>query len=128
MNDNFSFTYSPQERQEIEELRKKYVTDSNDKKNKSAVDKIKHIDKGVEDSATVISIVHGIVFTLIFGVGLTLCLQDMIYTSGIVIGTIGLIGMGITPIVHKYSLKHFRSKNAKKILKLIDEYLEITKS
>lgn len=127
MSDNFSFTYSPKERQEIEELRKKYIDDDSNRKGKSTADKIKHIDKNVEDSATVVSIVCGFIFTLIFGVGLTLCLKDKIYTSGIVIGTIGLIGMGITPVIHKYALKHFRGKSAKKILKLIDEYLEITK-
>ncbi len=127
MNDNFSFTYSLKERQEIEEIRKKYIVDDADSKTKSPADKIKQIDKNIETATTIISIAIGISATLIFGVGLTLCLEDRVYTSGIIIGTVGLIGMGTTPIVHKYLLKLRRSRASKKILKLIDEYLEMTK-
>lgn len=127
MNDNFSFTYSLKERQEIEEIRKKYTVDDADSKTKSPADKIKQMDKNIETATTIISIAVGIAATLIFGVGLTLCLKDRVYTSGIIIGIVGLIGMGTTPIVHKYLLKLRRSRASKKILKLIDEYLEITK-
>lgn len=127
MNDNFSFTYSLKERQEIEEIRKKYTVDDADSKTKSPADKIKQIDKNIETATTIISIAVGIAATLIFGVGLTLCLKDLVYTSGIIIGTVGLIGMSTTPIVHKYLLKLRRSRASKKILKLIDEYLEMTK-
>ena len=55
MNDNFSFTYSLKERQEIEDIRKKYIVDDTDSKTKSPADKIKHIDKNVETTATIIS-------------------------------------------------------------------------
>lgn len=127
MNDNFSFTYSLKERQEIEEIRKKYIVDETDNKSKSPADKIKQMDKNIETATTIISIAIGIAATLIFGVGLTLCLKDRVYTSGIIIGIVGLIGMGITPVVHKFVLKHHRDRASKKILKLIDEYLEMTK-
>lgn len=127
MSENFSFTYSLKERQEIEEIRKKYTVDDTDSKTKSPVDKIKHIDKNIETAATIISIAIGIAATLIFGVGLTLCLEDRVYTSGIIIGIVGLIGMGTTPVVHKFILKHRRERASKKILGLIDEYLEMTK-
>ena len=127
MSENFSFTYSLKERQEIEEIRKKYIVDNADSKTKSPADKIKQIDKNIETATTIISIAIGISATLIFGVGLTLCLKDRVYTSGIIIGIVGLIGMGITPVVHKFVLKHQRDRASKKILKLIDEYLEMTK-
>ncbi len=127
MSENFSFTYSLKERQEIEEIRKKYIVDATENKTKSPADKIKQIDKNVETAATIISIAIGIAATLIFGVGLTLCLKDHVYTSGIIVGIIGIIGMGTTPVVHKLVLKHRRDRASKKILKLIDEYLEMTK-
>ena len=127
MSENFSFTYSLKERQEIEEIRKKYIVDNADSKTKSPADKIKQMDKNIETATTIISIAVGIAATLIFGVGLTLCLKDRVYASGIIIGIVGLIGMGITPVVHKFVLKHRRDRASKKILKLIDEYLEMTK-
>ncbi len=127
MSENFSFTYSLKERQEIEEIKKKYIVDETEPKTKSPAEKIRQIDKNVETTATIISIAVGIAATLIFGVGLTLCLKDHVYTSGIIVGSTGLIGMGITPVVHRFILKHRRERTSKKILKLIDEYLEMTK-
>lgn len=127
MSDNFSFTYSLKDRQEIEEIRKKYTTDDKEIKEMSLADKIRVIDRKTETEATVIAIIFGIVATLVFGSGLAIILEGQAYSVGIPIGLLGLTGMGVTPVLFKRTLKYYRNKVSKKMLGLIDEYLDMTK-
>lgn len=126
MSADFNFKYSLKERQEIEEIRKKY-TDGEEHKEKTVADKIKTLDRSTETSATILAILFGLVFFAIFCVALVKIFYDQIFISGSISMLIGLLGMILCPAFHKIILKYFREKTASKILRLIDEYLNMTK-
>lgn len=119
-NKKFRYTYSPTEKQEIENIKKKYQQSEEE----SLAQRIKSLDKKADTEGTICSIVFGIVSTLIFGVGLTLCLTFNSYYIGAVVGTVGLIGMGATPFIDDKFKKYYKKRFSKKIVELCDEYLK----
>lgn len=119
-NKTFHYSYSPTEKQEIEAIRKKY-TFSNEI---SLAQEIKRLDNSLENSGTVASILFGLIATLIFGLGLSLCIAKQLYTPGVIIGVLGIIGMGITPFLNTKIKEKNKRKKAKKMLALCDEYLK----
>ena len=122
MSEKFSLTYSGQRQDDIKKIRSKYLPEPEKKQDK--FDELKKLDESVTKLADMVSIVHGVIFSLIFGTGLSLCLtNDAMLIKGTVIGIIGMIGIGCAYPVHKAVLKNRRKKVAPKILELTDELL-----
>lgn len=124
-NDNgFSFSYNAGERAEIKKIRDKYVSDSDESK----LERLKRLDKAVTSKCTVLSLVMGIIGTLIFGIGMCCVLEygsDIkVFVLGIIIGIIGIIPMALAYPVYIYSEKKARAKVAPEIIKLTDELLK----
>ncbi|MBQ7296461.1 MAG: hypothetical protein IJW86_09800 [Clostridia bacterium] len=118
-NKTFHYSYSPTEKQEIEEIKKKYEPS----KEESMAQRIKQMDNNVENSATIASIAFGLFFALVFGAGLSLCLAYEMYVYGAAIGLIGMAGMSTTPFFCSRYKEKKKNKTAKKIIELCNEYL-----
>lgn len=122
-NKTFRYSYSPTEKQEIEDIKNKYQPTEEE----SLAQKIKALDKKTETDSAISAIIFGIVSTLIFGIGLTLSLTFNAYYAGGAVGLIGLAGMGTTPFMNEKIKQYHKKKVSKKIVALCDEYLKISK-
>ena len=118
--EKFSYTYSAKEQEEINRIRKKYV-ETEDK-----MERLRKLDLGVTQKATVISIIIGIIGTLIMGTGMccTTVWQEMWFIPGIIIGIIGLVVMALAYPIYQKVLKKEREKIAPEIIRLTDELMK----
>lgn len=124
MKDNrFEFTYkapTEEERKEIVSIRKQYLTEE---KEVSKLDRLRKLNSKVNDTATAISLVVGILGCLVFGLGLTCVLEWGETVLGIILGVIGAVPMALSYYVYRYVLKKNKEKHGAEILRLSEEIL-----
>lgn len=115
-NDKFEYTYSAKQQSELENIRKKYLPQE-----ESKMDRLRRLDESVTHPGTMISIIVGIVGTLIMGFGMCLCLEWSEFIPGVIVGTAGMAILAAAyPIYSKITQKQ-REKIAPEILRLTDE-------
>lgn len=126
-NDAFKMTYSAQQQDEIEQIRKKYVPQEQDK-----MQKLRTLDAGAEKKAMGIAITVGIVGTLIMGAGMSIVMTDLgdLFGSislilGIVLGLFGIAVLAYAYPLYNRILKKEREKIAPEVLRIIDEIQNI---
>lgn len=117
-NNTFEYTYSASQQEEIKKIRDKYMIKT---QVESKIEKLQKLDKKAENPGMIISIVLGIIGTLIFGIGMCCVLVWTKFAWGIVIGGIGIIMLAMAYPAYKYITKKQREKIAPQILKLIEE-------
>lgn len=119
--EKFVYSYSAKQQKEIEEIRSKYLP-----KKENKLDEIRKLDELVTKKATIISIVIGLISTLIFGFGLCCILEwkETMFIQGLFIGIFGVFGIVSAFPLYNIILKKQRSKIAPKILKLSDELMD----
>lgn len=127
-NEAFSYTYSAEQRQEIEEIRKKYLPPEQDK-----MAQLRKLHASVGSKAMTLSLVIGIVGALILGSGMSLIMTDLAASLGIaagaamvlgvILGLVGLIMVALAYPVYDRVLKKERARIAPEILRLTDELL-----
>lgn len=115
-NEKFEYTYSAKQQAELENIRKKYLP-----KEETKMEKLRRLDKSAERSGTVISIIAGVVGTLIMGFGMCLCLEWAQFIAGVIIGIAGIIILGAAYPLFKYITKRQREKITPEILRLTEE-------
>lgn len=119
--EKFSYTYSAKEQAEIQNIRKKYAAPEEDK-----MEQLRKLDAGVNQKATMRSIVVGVVGALVMGIGMCCAMvwKGLWFIPGVIIG---LAGIGIVatayPIYQKV-LKKEREKIAPEIIRLTDELMK----
>ena len=86
-NDNFSYTYSAQQQKEVEAIRNKYLPKEEDN-----MDQLRKLHAIPTQKAQTVSLVVGIIGTLILGTGMSLCMTDL---SGFLGGTAMFIGIPV---------------------------------
>lgn len=128
-NESFNYTYSAEQQQEIETIRKKYMPANEDK-----MEQLRKMDRNVSNKATMLSIIVGVIGTLIMGAGMSLVMTNigasmgMSTTASLVVGIIvGIIGMAILGVaypIYNYTIKKEREKIAPEIIRLTDELLK----
>ena len=115
-NNKFEYTYSAKQQTELENIRKKYLPQE-----ESKMDRLRRLDKSAEQKGTIVSIIVGIVSTLIMGTGMCCVLEWEMYEIGIVVGIIGIIGVILAYPLYQYVTKKQREKIAPEILRLTEE-------
>ena len=115
-NERFEYTYSAKQQSELENIRKKYLPQEETK-----MERLRRLDKSAESSGTIISIIVGVVGTLIMGFGMCLCLEWSQFIAGVIIGIAGMIILGLAYPIFKYVIKKKREKIAPEILDLINK-------
>lgn len=123
VNETFSYTYSAVQQQEIRKIREKYLP--KDQK-ETAMEQLRRLDKSAAGPGSAISIMLGVVGTLLMGTGMscTMVWTDQYFIPGIVIGVIGMLVMaGAYPAYVTITRKQ-REKIAPKILELSEQLLD----
>lgn len=122
MEEKFKMTYSAptkSERDEIEDIRKKYIMPQKNEK----FDKLKALDKKVRTMPKLLAWIIGVVSILVFGLGITMILEWNIIPWGVVVSAVGLIPTIFTYIFYKLIKSKFTTKYKDEILKLSNELL-----
>lgn len=95
-------------------------------KNDSKVVALRKLDRKAKEPANIFAYTFGIIFTLVFGTGMCLCMgvigDSMVL--GIIVGIIGMIGVGINYPIYKRLLNKGKAKYAFEIMQLAKEISE----
>lgn len=124
--EGFSFTYSAEQQQEIEAIRKKYLPEEADK-----MAQLRKLHAVPTRKAQAWAITVGIVGTLIMGTGMSLAMTDigaelgsLAMILGIAVGSVGMVLVALAYPTYTRVLKKERKKIAPEILRLSDELLK----
>ena len=118
----FKYTYSApteQERKEIESIKNQYSKSPNQNK----LDRLRHLDKKVKNIPMVISLLLGIVGTLIFGLGLSMVLEFNLLAWGVIVSLVGLIPTISAYFAYNKIFSYLKEKHSQEILELSDDLL-----
>ena len=116
--DVFEYTYSAAQQSEVQKIREKYLP-----KEVTKLDQLRALDAGVTRRGTALSLIHGIVYALVLGLGMSCCMvwAGKLFLPGIVIGCIGLAGVAATYPIYNRIVRQDRKKIAPEILRLTEE-------
>lgn len=127
----FSFTYSAREQAEIKRIREKYTQKTEDE---NKMERLIKLDRSVTQSAQIVSLIFGIIGTLVLGLGMSLIMTDLVdffgshkvlaMVSGISIGLIGGAIAGLAYPIYNRIVKKKRKKLAPEIIRLTDELMK----
>lgn len=125
-NQSFEYTYSAAQQQEIESIRNKYLPREENK-----MERLRKLHHSATQKAQAWAITLGVIGTLIFGIGMSLCLTDlganlgnMSMVLGILTGVAGLVMVALAYPLYNTVLKKERQRIAPEILRLTDELLK----
>lgn len=119
---SFEYNYSASEHQEIRRIKEKYQPE---KKETNKFELLKKLDKDAEKPGTIVSLILGVIGTLVLGVGMCCTMvwnsSVIIFVSGIVVGIAGIAMVSFAyPVYKKITLKR-REKIAPQIIALASE-------
>ena len=124
-NHSFEYTYSAQQQQEVERIRKKYLP-----KEESKMDQLRKLHGIPTQKAQSVSLAVGIIGALIMGTGMSLAMTDLAsalgslaMVIGIVVGVVGMVLVALAYPIYNRVLTREREKIAPEILKLTDELM-----
>lgn len=114
----FEYTYSASRQREVQKIREIYLP-----KEVTKLDRLRALDAGVTKLGTAVSLVHGILYALVLGLGMSCCMAwtDRLFFPGVVIGCIGLAGVAATYPIYNRIINQERKRIAPEILRLTKE-------
>lgn len=99
-------------------------------KSTSKVVALRKLDAKAKRPANIFTYAFGIIFALVFGVGMCLCMGQIgggtqtSFILGIIVGVVGMIGMGINYPIYRRILENGKKKYAFEIIELAREISE----
>lgn len=120
----FTYTYSAKEQEEIKKIRDKYTRPA---ENENGMEKLRRLDASATKAATVVSVIVGIVSSLIMGVGLCCTMVsewEQFFVPGIVVGAVGIVGIVAAYPIYKGMVSRKRKKLAPEIIRLTEELMK----
>lgn len=127
--ERFHYIYSAKEQEEIKAIRKKYAP-SEETEDKMA--QLRRLDAGVYSKAATVSLVVGIIGTLMMGLGMSLAMTDigemlgtvLAMAIGVNIGIVGIVLVCLAYPIYNHTLRKEREKIAPEIIRLTDELMK----
>ena len=124
-NHSFEYTYSAQQQQEVEAIRKKYLPKEEDK-----MEQLRRLHAIPTQKAQAAALSAGVVGTLIMGTGMSLVMTEigdllgsLAIVAGITVGIVGIVLAALAYPIYNRVLKKQRQKIAPEILRLSEELL-----
>lgn len=124
--EEFSFTYSAAQQQEIENIRKKYIP-----KEENKMEQLRKLHNSASQKAQAWAIAIGVIGALVMGTGMSLAMTELgaligelAMVLGIAIGIVGMILVALAYPVYNRVLTKERQRIAPEILRLTDELLK----
>ena len=120
--DQFIFSYSAKQQDEIKYIRDKYLG-----KNDKGINRIREIDRSIERKASFYSVLMGVVGILTFGGGLSMIMtQEGLYfmVTGSILSLSGILLSGFAYPAYPRILRRLRKHYAPLIIKMCNELLE----
>ena len=125
-NESFVYTYSAQQRKEVEAIRDNYLP-----KEADPMEQLQKLHHSATQKAQAASIAIGVIGALLLGTGMSLCMTELgaalgqfAMVLGILVGLIGLVLVALAyPLYHR-TLRKERARIAPEILRLTDELLK----
>lgn len=125
-NNDFHYTYSARQQEEIKRIRSKYLpeTETEDK-----MARLRRLDRGVTQKGTIASLIVGILGALILGTGMCLAMEVLaeglfFMILGIIIGLVGMAFMAVAYPLYLYITERERRRIAPEIMRLTDELMK----
>ena len=129
--ETFKLIYSAKEQEEIKAIRKKY-TAPEQTEDKMAL--LRRLDGAVTQKASSVSLVFGVLGTLILGAGMSLVMTDIGAVLGLVggpamlvgipIGIVGIVLVCVAYPIYNRIVQKERERIAPEILRLTDELMK----
>ena len=129
--ETFKYTYSAKEQEEIKAIRKKYAAPE---ETEDKMAQLRRMDGAVTQKATTVSLVFGVLGTLIMGLGMSLAMTDMGKSLGlagemamliaVLIGLVGIVLVCLAYPIYNTILRKEREKIAPEIIRLTDELMK----
>lgn len=122
--ETFTYTYSAKEQEEIKNIRDKYAPPT---EKEISMERLRRLDASATKGATIVSLIVGILSSLILGIGMCCTMipgWEAYFISGIVVGVIGLIGVISAYPIYTHMVKRKRAKLAPEIMRLSDELMK----
>ena len=118
---DFVYTYSAKEQDEIKKIRQKYMVQTDDK-----MEQLRHLDASVTKKGTMMAIILGVIGTLVLGIGMSCVMvwSEILFIPGIIIGLLGSSGVSMTYPLYQYITRREREKIAPEIIRLTDELMK----
>ncbi|MCM1439058.1 MAG: hypothetical protein NC131_07580 [Roseburia sp.] len=124
MSENkFVYNYSApteDERREIEDIKKQY---SGEQVKRDNLTRLRELDRRVKMPPLILSIVLGVVGVLVFGTGLTMVLEWLLYAWGIVVAAVGVALTACAYPIRKLLEKRGKARYGDEILQLSEQLL-----
>jgi len=125
--ETFTYTYCARQKEEVENIRKKYLPQQENK-----LEQLRRLHRCATQKATAWALVLGIAGALIMGAGMSLVMTDIgkiiglssSLLPGIVTGVIGIIPVALAYPAYKRILLKERRRIAPQILSLSEELLK----
>ena len=119
----FEYTYCAQQQSEVQKIREKYLP-----KEPTKLEQLRALDESVTRRGTALSLVHGIFFALVLGLGMscTMVWAGSLFFPGILIGCIGLAGVAAIYPIYNRLVARDRERIAPEILRLTEELIGST--
>ncbi len=119
-NNEFQYTYSASQQEEIKKIRKKYLPEE------ECSDKLtllKELDKSVERAGKIPALVIGVLGTLVFGLGLCFVLMwQHLFVAGVGIGSAGIVILASAYPIYKKIRSAKQEKIVPEILRLTEDF------
>ena len=117
----FHYTYSAKQQEELKRIRSKYLPKEEDK-----MAQLRRLDASATNKATTVSLVVGIIGTLILGLGMSCCLvwASRWFIPGILLGLVGFAVLGAAYPLYNRTLSKEREKIAPEVLRLTEELMK----
>lgn len=121
--ETFNYTYSASQQDEIRRIAEKYKQPA---QGGDTLERLRSLDKSVTKPGTVISLIIGMISSLILGVGMccTMVWGSDLFVIGIAIGLVGIAGVISAYPIYSAVTKKRREKLAPEILRLSDKLLK----
>lgn len=90
------------------------------------MEQLRRLDRSVTKPGMIISLIVGIVSTLIMGTGMSMCMvgSDDLFIPGIIIGVAGILGVIAAYPIYNAVTEKQRAKLAPEIIRLSDELMK----